>query len=125
MKKGYEAWASKRTIHNIELYTKLIGLFYSSLGLNFFLTFVYLKFEVQFEFAWAALVLSIMMLLLTPIDMTDHRKEHRDLFATVSKGVVHGIGTITCVLVTQLLVLGIIYVLELLIALLLVYKYKQ
>ena len=119
MKKDYEFWANKKTIKNLELYTKLTGLFFFSLGLNFFLVFVYWKFIVQYEFAGLVLILSILMLMLTPIVMTDHSKENRDLVATVSYGIVHGGCTITSMLVTQFWLLGIIYVFEVLIAILL------
>lgn len=124
MKKNYEFWANKKTIKNLDLYTKLAGLFFFSLGLNFFLVFVYWKFIVQYEFAGLVLILSILMLMLTPIVMLDPKKGSRNLVATVSYGIFHGICTITSMLVTQFWLLGIIYVFEVLIAILLLLKDK-
>lgn len=124
MRKNYEFWANKKTIKNLDLYTKLAGLFFFSLGLNFFLVFVYWKFIVQYEFAGLVLILSILMLMLTPIVMLDPKKGSRNLVATVSYGIFHGICTITSMLVTQFWLLGIIYVFEVLIAILLLLKDK-
>ena len=124
MKKNYEFWANKKTIKNLDLYTKLAGLFFFSLALNFFLVFVYWKFIVQYEFAGLVLILSILMLMLTPIVMLDPKKGSRNLVATVSYGIFHGICTITSMLVTQFWLLGIIYVFEVLIAILLLLKDK-
>ena len=124
MKKNYEFWANKKTIKNLDLYTKLAGLFFFSLGLNFFLVFVYWKFIVQYEFAGLVLILSILMLMLTPIVMLDPKKGSRNLVATFSYGIFHGICTITSMLVTQFWLLGIIYVFEVLIAILLLLKDK-
>lgn len=124
MKKNYEFWANKKTIKNLDLYTKLAGIFFFSLGLNFFLVFVYWKFIVQYEFAGLVLILSVLMLMLTPIVMLDPKKGNRNLVATVSYGIFHGICTITSMLVTQFWLLGIIYVFEVLVAILLLLKDK-
>lgn len=124
MKKNYEFWANKKTIKNLDLYTKLAGLFFFSLGLNFFLVFVYWKFIVQYEFAGLVLILSILMLMLTPIVMLDPKKGNRNLVATVSYGILHGICTIASMLVTQFWLLDIIYVFEVLIVILLLLKDK-
>ena len=37
MKKKYDDHADYRTIHYLDLYTKLIGMIWGSLGVNFFL----------------------------------------------------------------------------------------
>ena len=124
MKKNYEFWANKKTIKNLDLYTKLAGLFFFSLALNFFLVFVYWKFIVQYEFAGLVLILSILMLMLTPIVMLDPKKGSRNLVATVSYGIFHGICTITSMLVTQFWLLGVIYVFEVLVSILFLLKDK-
>lgn len=125
MKTNYEFWANKKTIKNLELYTKLSGLFFFSLGLNFFLVFVYWKFIIQYEFAGLVLILSILMLMLTPIVMMDPKKGNRNLVATVSYGIFHGICTIISMLVTQFWLLGIAYVFELLVAIFLLFRNKK
>ena len=124
MKKNYEFWANKKTIKNLDLYTKLAGLFFFLLGLNCLLVFVFWRLIVQYDFAGLALILSILMLMLTPIVMLDPKKGSRNLVATVSYGIFHGICTITSMLVTQFWLLGIIYVFEVLIAILLLLKDK-
>ena len=125
MKTNYEFWANKKTIKNLDLYTKLSGLFFFSLGLNFFLVFVYWKFIIQYEFAGLVLILSILMLMLTPIVMMDPKKGNRNLVATVSYGIFHGICTIISMLVTQFWLLGIAYVFELLVAIFLLFRNKK
>lgn len=125
MRMNYEFWANKKTIKNLDLYTKLAGLFFFSLGLNFFLVFVYWKFIVQYEFAGLVLVLSILMLMLTPIVMLDPKKGNRNLVATVSYGIFHGICTIISILVTRLWLLGIVYTFELFVVIFLLFKNKR
>lgn len=124
MKKEYEFWANKKTIKNLDLYTKMAGLFFCSLGLNFFLVFIFWKFIVKHEFAGLVLILSVLMLMLTPVVMADPKKGNRDLVAIVSYGIVHGVCTIASILVTQFWLLCIVYVFELVVVLLLI-KNKQ
>ena len=118
MKKDYDFWANKKTINNLELYTKLAGIFFSSLGLNFLLVFIYWKFVVGYEFAGLVLILSILMFMLTPIVMTDPKKKNRDLVAIISYGLFHGICTIVSIVVTQFWLLYIAYGVELVLVLL-------
>lgn len=106
MKINYKLWANKKTIKNLDLYTKLAGLFFFSLGLNFVGVFLYWKFIVQYEFSGLVLLLSILMFMLTPVVMLDPKKENRNLVATVSYGIFHGICTITSMLVTQFLIVS-------------------
>lgn len=112
MKTNYDFWVNKK-IKNLDLYTKLAGLFFFSLGLNFFLVFVYWNFIIHYEFAGLVLILSVLMLMLTPIVMADPKKRNRNLLATVSYGIFHGICTIVSILVTQFWLLGIAYAFEL------------
>ena len=125
MKKDYEFWANKKTIQNLDLYTKLAGLFFSSLGLNFFLVFVYWKFIAKYEFAGLVFILSVLMLMLAPIVMTDPKKGNRNLVAVVSYGIFHGICTITSILVTRFCLLCIFYIFELSVVMLLIIKNKR
>ena len=110
---------------NLDLYTKLAGLFFFSLGLNFFLVFVYWKFISPCEYARLVLILSVLMLMLTPIVMKDSKKENRNLVAIVSYGIVHDAYTIISILVTRFWLLSVVYVFELLVVILLLIKNKR
>ena len=67
--------------------------------------------------------LSIIMFILTPLKMTDSRKGERDLTAVIIGGIVHGICTIGSVWLLHFWLLLVVYVIEILIAILLVVKF--
>lgn len=123
MKKKYDDEANYRTIHYLDLYTKLIGMIWASLGVNFFLDFLYWKFVLQYGDSFMVLGLSIIMFILTPLKMTDSRKGERDLTAVIIGGIVHGICTIGSVWLLHFWLLLVVYVIEILIAILLVVKF--
>lgn len=122
MKQGYESEATKRNIPNLELYTKLIGIWYFSTGLNFLLVFLYGKYVLNFEFdiLFAILMLSILMFILTPICMTDSRKADRDLPAVIGGGLFHGICTIGSIYVVRFWWLLAAYGIELLVVIMVI-----
>ena len=120
MKKEYDFWSNKRNIPHLELYTKLIGIFWGLLGVNFLMIFFYWKFILQYENSGLILVLSIVMFALVPMAMTDSKKTNRDLVAVVAASVAHGIFTIGSVLVTHFWLLLIIYGIEILLVILVV-----
>lgn len=122
MKKEYDFWANKRNIPHLELYTKLIGIFWGLLGVNFLMIFFYWKFILQYENSGLILVISIVMFALVPMAMTDSKKANRDLVAVVATGVAHGIFTIGSVLVTHFWLLLIIYGIEILLVILVVVR---
>lgn len=122
MKKKYDE-ANYRTIHYLDLYTKLLGMFWGSLGANFFLVFLYWKFVLQYENSFMVLVLSVIMFAKTHTVVTDPRKGHRDLTAVISSGVCHGICTIGSAWLLHFWLLLVVYVIEILIAILLVVKF--
>lgn len=123
MKKKYDDEADYRTIHYLDLYTKLLGMIWVSLGVNFFLDFLYWKFVLQYGDSFMVLGLSIIMFTLTPLEMTDSRKKQRDLTAVISGGIVHGICTIGSAWLLHFWLLLVVYVIEILIAILLVVKF--
>lgn len=123
MKKKYDDEANYRTIHYLDLYTKLIGMIWASLGVNFFLVFLYWKFALQYQHPYVMLVPSIIMFAQTHTAMTDPRKGNRDLTAVISCGVVHGMCTIGSVWLLHFWLLLVVYVIEILIAILLVVKF--
>ena len=122
MKKDYEFWASEKTIKNLDLYTKLIGIFFASLGFNFLLVFLYWKFVSEHEFSGLILLLSVLMFMLTPVVMINPKKQCRDLVAVVTYGIVHGVCTISSIMVTRFWLLFIIYGFEILLIILLLKK---
>lgn len=123
MKKKYDDEANYRTIHYLDLYTKLIGMIWISLGVNFFLDFLYWKFVLQYGDSFMVLGLSIVIFILTPLAMTDSRKGERDLTAVIGYGVVHGIFTIGSAWLLHFWLLLVIYVIEILIVILLIVKF--
>lgn len=120
MKKEYDFWANKRNIPHLELYTKLIGIFWGLLGVNLLMIFFYWKYILQYEKSGLILILSIVMFVLVPMAMTDSKKTNRDLVAVVSTGAAHGIFTIGGVMVTHFWLLLIIYGIEILLVILVV-----
>ena len=63
------------------------------------------------------------MFILTPLKMTDSRKEERDLTAVIIDGVVHGMCTIGSVWLLHFWLLLVIYAIEILIVVLLIVKF--
>lgn len=123
MKKKYDDHADYRTIHYLDLYTKLLGMFWGSLGVNFFLVFLYWKFVLQYVHPYVMLIPSILMFAQTHIEVTDPRKAFRDLTAVIRGGVVHGILTIGSAWLLHFWLLLVIYVIEILIVVLLIVKF--
>lgn len=73
MKKEYDDLANRRNIPNLDLYTKLIGLSYISMGINMLIVYLSLI-EETMEFKEGLLILSIVMFVMAPVSMTDPRK---------------------------------------------------
>ncbi len=122
MKKDYEFWANKKTVKNLELHTKLAGMFFGSLSFNFLLVFIYLRYIFDYKFAGLVLMLSVLMFMLTPIIMMDPKKGNRNSVAVISYGLFHGVCTIVSILVTRFWLLSIVYTIELLIVILLLIR---
>lgn len=124
MKKKYNFWPNKHNIPNLKLYTQLTGIFYGTLGLNFLLCFLYVKYIMELEYAGMFLTLSILMFIVTPVVVTDDRPENRNLVAVISYGIMHGLFTIGSVVLLNFRVLLLLYVMEILIVILLLLKDK-
>lgn len=119
--KKYNLKANKHNIPNLKLYTQLAGVFYGTLGLNFLCCFLYGRYVLTLEGSGLILINSILMFILTPIVMTDERRENRDLSATIAYGVMHGVCTIGNILWLNFTALLIIYGAEILVVLLLIF----
>lgn len=122
MKKIYNFWANKHNIPNLKLYTQLIGVFYVTLGLNFLLCFLYAKIIMELEYAGLVLILSMLMFIITPVAMTDEKRENRNLVAVILDGIMHGVCTIGSVVLLDFKVLLLLYVAEILIVILLIIR---
>ena len=122
VKKGYDFWANKHNIPNLKLYTQLIGIFYGTLGLNFLLCFLYWKYELKLEYAGLMLVLSILMFIVTPVAMTDEKKQNRDLVAVIFYGIMHAVCTIGSIVLLNFKVLLLLYMVEILIVIFLIIR---
>lgn len=123
MKKKYDDWANKRTIPNLELYTKLIGIYYSSIATNYLFAFFYGKYVLHTEIAGVLLAFSLLMFLMTPIAMTDPQKGNRDLTKVVLSGFMHGMCTIIIAVAIKFWILLLLYVLEVLIVMIVIILY--
>ena len=115
MKKKYNFWPNKHNIPNLKLYTQLTGIFYGTLGLNFLLCFLYGKYILELEYAGFVLILSILMFLITPVAMTDEKRENRNLVAVITYGIMHGVCTIGSIVLLNFRVLLLLYIVEILI----------
>lgn len=115
MKKEYNFWANKHNIPNLKLYTQLTGIFYGTLGLNFLLCFLYGKYILELEYAGLVLILSILMFMITPVAMTDEKRENRNLVAVIAYGIMHGVCTIGSIVLLNFRELLLLYVVEILI----------
>lgn len=115
MKKDYNFWVNKHNIPNLKLYTQLIGIFYGTLGLNFLLCFLYWKYILKWEHAGMVLILSILMFMITPIVMTDEKRQNRNLVAVITDGIVHGVCTIGGIMLLHFKVLILLYVVEIMV----------
>ena len=77
MKRRYDYYASKRNIPHLVLYSVLIGTMYVCTAINsavFYLTV---------EKSWKILSLAVILLLITPIVVTDNRRDARNIVAVI------------------------------------------
>lgn len=110
MKKYYDYYVNRRNTPHLDLYTKLIGMFYFWNGMNFILGSAYALSIGQKKLAVSGLFLGILMCSLIKDKTTDKRKNQRDLKAVIGDGIIYAI----CAL-------GISYVLSFWLLLLVVY----
>lgn len=110
MKKDYDYYVNRKNTPHLDLYTKLIGMFYFWNGMNFILGSAYALSIGQKKLAVSGLFLGILMCSLIKDKTTDKRKNQRDLKAVIGDGIIYAI----CAL-------GISYVLSFWLLLLVVY----
>ena len=117
VKKEYNKYANKHNIPNLKLYTRLLGIFYGTLGLNFLLCCFQWRHTMKSESEYAAVffMLGIVMFMYTPVVMLDERRSHRDLSAVIVAGIIHGFCTIPFIVWLRFKVLLLLYVAEILI----------
>lgn len=120
MNKRYDFWINKRNTPNLKLYTQLAGVFYSTLGLNFLLCYLYGKYLLEVEYAGLILLLSITIFMVTPVVMIDEKRKNRNLLAVITYGIMHGVCTIVSIILFHFVGLLLIYVLEIFLVIFLV-----
>ena len=86
MGKKYDYYVSRRNTPHLDLYTRLIGMFYGFLGFNFLLVFLYAVTLEEKGYNILYLVLSILMFSMISQKTKDPRRECRGLFAVVHRG---------------------------------------
>ena len=83
MKKDYDYYVNRKNTPHLDLYTKLIGMFYFWNGMNFILGSVYALSIGQKKLVVSGLFLGILMCSLIKDKTTDKRKNQRDLKAVI------------------------------------------
>lgn len=91
MKKYYDYYVNRRNTPHLDLYTKLIGMFYFWNGMNFILGSAYALSIGQKKLAVSGLFLGILMCSLIKDKTTDKRKNQRDLKAVIGDGIIYTI----------------------------------
>ena len=92
MGKKYDYYVSRRNTPHLDLYTRLIGMFYGFLGFNFLLVFLYAtilkktEHNILYEYNILYLFLGILMFSLISQKTTDPKRGNRGLFSVVSDG---------------------------------------
>ena len=123
MKKEYDFFVNKRNTPHLDLYTKLIGIFYFFLGTNMELSFLYSKYLEQQEYAGCCLVLGVLMYSMIFTNTKDPRREDRGLTAVVLDGVVHAVCTFGVAYVLSFRILVLVYIFEMIYVTKVVWKY--
>lgn len=106
MKKYYDYYVNRRNTPHLDLYTKLIGMFYFWNGMNFILGSAYALSIGQKKLAVSGLVLGILMCSLIKDKTTDKRKNQRDLKAVIGDGIIYAICALGISYVVVILVIA-------------------
>lgn len=106
MKKYYDYYVNRRNTPHLDLYTKLIGMFYFWNGMNFILGSAYALSIGQKKLAVSGLFLGILMCSLIKDKTTDKRKNQRDLKAVIGDGIIYAICALGISYVVVILVIA-------------------
>lgn len=112
MKKGYDDYANRRNIPHLNLYTKLIGMFYFWTGTNFILGGICALYMDQKEYMVGGLFLGLLMYSMIKDKTRDIRKNQRDLVAVLGDGTVHAVCTFAVIYVLSFRLMIIVYIFE-------------
>ncbi len=124
MKNKSDFWATTKNIPHLYLYTKLIGCCFSFVGLNFLIMFLYLKFINQNKFDILLLFLGILMLILTPVVVTDPRKENRNILYVVFSFFFFSLCTVSTAIMFNFLWILIVFLFEIVFIAILIMKFR-
>lgn len=125
MKKGYDFWANKQNIPQLDLYTKLLKLFCGYTGLNFLLGFLYARLRIDFQYNVLFLVLSIISFTSISSKANDPRKQERDANAVVLEGIFHSVSTLAICYMLSFWVLLVAYFIEMVCVVIVIKKYYR
>lgn len=123
MKKDYDDYANRRNIPHLDLYTKLIGMFYFWTGTNFILGGLYALYINQKEYMAGGLLLGLLMYSLIKDKTGDIRKNQRDLAAVIGDGIVHAGCTFAVAYVLSFWIMVIVYICETLYIVWVIFRY--
>ena len=123
MKKYYDYYVNRRNTPHLDLYTKLIGMFYFWNGMNFILGSAYALSIGQKKLAVSGLVLGILMCSLIKDKTTDKRKNQRDLKAVIGDGIIYTICALEISYVLSFWLLLLVYILEMIYVAWVIFKY--
>ena len=112
MKKDYDYYVNRKNTPHLDLYTKLIGMFYFWNGMNFILGSVYALSIGQKKLVVSGLFLGILMCSLIKDKTTDKRKNQRDLKAVIGDGIIYTICALEISYVLSFWLLLLVYILE-------------
>lgn len=123
-KKEYDFYVSKRNTPHLDLYTKLISMFYFFVGTNFGLAALYSRVtEKRQSIVGCLLVLSLLMYSLIPVKARSLMRENRGVLAVVLGGVVCTICTFYVMCVLSFWLLIIVYIVEMISVLIVILNY--
>lgn len=123
MKKEYNSWENRHNIPNLDLYTRLQGMFYGFLGVNYLLVFFYARFVLKFKNNIMILFLS-MLFLWSGIDKkNDSRKGERELGSVIGDGIIYSIGTLIVVFLAYSWWLLVIFISQLISIIIVIWNY--
>ena len=111
MKKSYNVFVSRRNTPNLDLYTRLIRLFYGFSGINPIITAI-ACFKSVSESTIYLCILGVIFLAAGHDDATSQLREKRNLTATVLAGIFHFLITLPLIIIFRFAFLAVIYVLE-------------
>lgn len=118
MKKEYDFFVNKRNTPHLDLYTKLIGIFWF-----FWELIIYSMYIEQQECAGCCLFLGVLMYSMILHKTTDPIRGNRGLTAVVLGGIAHAVCTFGLVYALSFWILMVVYIFEMIYVTKVIWKY--